>query len=278
MPWYYGLWRYLDSGLATKEERERIITKVTETTDAIIKLNWSMPAEPPFGKRGGFGGFAFDSSPRQLFVMKFMHSITNDAKWDTMYRAALNERGGEAKMSKLEICEHGMVFTYAKTHNWTSCTCVSALRGLWEMENDEATKAAFARGLQASAKLAAESLPLATQFNHNDGTTFTTDWRTSMMPLWKPQKTEQEAQALAELQLRAFMKVAPRRGKETAFVREPTAAAWIVTLCPDAATVKSFAADIERVITHYDYSKLYYSQFFWVESAWWRLQDALHDQ
>jgi hypothetical protein len=33
------------------------------------------------------------------------------------------------------------------------------------------------------------------------------------------------------------------------------------------------AADVERVIAHYDYAKLYYSQFFWVEGAWWRLQD-----
>jgi hypothetical protein len=68
------------------------------------------------------------------------------------------------------------------------------------------------------------------------------------------------------------MKQAPRRGKETAFVREPTAAAWIVTLCPDGAVLKMHSVEVEKVIAHYDYSKLYYSQFFWVEMAWERLK------
>jgi hypothetical protein len=88
---------------------------------------------------------------------------------------------------------------------------------------------------------------------------------------WKPQQTEQEAQDLAHVQLKNFMKLSPRRGKETAFVREPTAAAWVVTLAPDADILKQRRGDVERVIAHYDYAKLYYSQFFWVDAAWERL-------
>lgn len=34
------------------------------------------------------------------------------------------------------------------------------------------------------------------------------------------------------------------------------------------------AAAVERVIAHYDYAKLHYSQFFRAESAWWRLRVA----
>jgi hypothetical protein len=97
------------------------------------------------------------------------------------------------------------------------------------------------------------------------------NWRV-MNADWKPQQTEQEAQDLAHVQLKNFMKLAPRRGKETAFVREPTAAAWVVTLCPDEAVLKQHRAAVEKVIAHYDYSKLYYSQFFWVEMAWERLK------
>ena len=33
-------------------------------------------------------------------------------------------------------------------------------------------------------------------------------------------------------------------------------------------------AAIENMIRHYDYTDLYYSTYFWVESAWWRLQEA----
>jgi hypothetical protein len=202
-----------------------------------------------------------------------MHVLTADAKWDALYREALPQRGGKENASTLEICERGMVYEYAKTHTWTSCTAVAALRGLWEMETDPALKAAFRKGLRASAQLAAESLPLAMQFDPADQSRFTIDWRTSMLPLWKPQKTEQEAQDLAHAQLREFNKTSPRRNKETAFVREPTSAAWIVTLCPDADVVQKHAAEVERVVARYDYSRLYYSQFFWVESAWWRLKD-----
>jgi hypothetical protein len=277
LPWFLGLWRYLETPLpievATADERKAIVEKLLETAEVIVKLNWAMPAEPPFNRRGSFAGFDFDSAPRLLFVCKMMHALTGDAKWDAMYRAALYERGGPEKATRLEACERGMVFHYAKYHSWTSCTCVGALRALWEMEKDEAVRAAFARGLQASADLAFKSLPMAQQFDNADRSHFEMDWRASMLPLWKPQRTETEAQDLAHVQLKEFMKTSPRRGKETEFVREPTSAAWIVTLAPDANILKQRAAAVERVIAHYDYTKLYYCTFFWVESAWWRLRD-----
>ncbi|MFZ4765516.1 MAG: hypothetical protein ACOYMN_11225, partial [Roseimicrobium sp.] len=249
LPWFLGLWRYLDSGLATPEERQRITGHVTETAQAIVRLNWAMPAEPPFGKRGSFAGFEFDSVPRLLFVCKLMQKLTGDASWEQRYLSALTERGGTEQLTRLQVCERGMVFHYAKYHSWTSCTCVGALRALWEMEKDEATRAAYARGLQASADLALKSLPNAQKFDNADKSPFVMGWRV-MNLAWKPQRTEQEAQALAHVQLREFLKVAPRRAKETEFVREPTAAAWIVTLAPDTALLRQRAAEVERVIAH----------------------------
>lgn len=270
-PWFLGLWRYWASGIATDVEKQRIAKHLVDTAEAIIALKWSMPAEQPFGRRGAFNGFTFDSAPRKLFVCKALHAITGNEKWDNLYREALSERGGKENRTRLEVCEHGMVFEYAKYHTWTSCTCVGAVRALWEMETDETIRTAYAKGLQASANLAFKSLPMAQQFNNTDTSYFEMDWRV-MNKDWKPQQTEQEAQDLAHVQLRNFRKVSPRRWQETEFVREPTAAAWVVTLAPDAAILKQRKADVERVIAHYDYIKLYYSQFFWVESAWWRLQ------
>lgn len=275
LPWFFGLWRYWQSGLASHAEKQRISRHLTATAEAVIKLDWRMPAEPPFGTRGSFHGFDFDGAARQMFVLKLLHTITGAAEWDARYRAALRQRGGEDHRTRLEACEAGMKFWYAKTHNWTSCTAVAALRGLWEMETDPAVKAAFARGLIASAALAAESLPLAKQFDPRDGTTFSTDWRKAMLPLWKPQRTEQEAESLAREQLREFLKLSPRRGRETAFIREPASAAWIVALSPAADILKRHAPAIQSVITSYNYSQLYYSTFFWVEAAGWRLRDVL---
>lgn len=272
LPWFYGLWRYLESGLATAAERGRIEAKLVEVAEVFLARGWAVPAEPPFGSRGHFGRFEFDSAPRLLFVCRLIHRITGDAAWENRYREALAERGGKENRSRLEICERGMVYHYAPRHCWTSCTCVSALRSLWELETEADVKAAFARGLQASADLALTGLPLAEQFPQDDPRGFSGDWRTPMLPLWKPQRTAQEAADLAGAQLREFLKVSPRRGLETAFVREPTASAWVVTLAPDPAVLAERAAAVERVIARYDYSRLFYSQFFWVEGAWWRLR------
>ncbi|OYW74178.1 MAG: hypothetical protein B7Z37_18970 [Verrucomicrobia bacterium 12-59-8] len=275
LPWFLGLWRYWESDLASAEEKQRIAKHLIETAEVIAAMKWQMPAEQPFGKRGGFAGFSFDSSPRLLFTCKALHQITSDPKWDKLYRDALVERGGKENRTRLEICEHGMVFEYAKYHTWTSCTCVGAVRALWEMEEDETIRAAYAKGLQASADLAFKSLPMAEKFDNADQSPFDMNWR-MMNADWKPQHTELEAQDLAHLQLKKFLKVSPRRAKETEGVREPTAAAWVVTLAPDPAILKTRAADVERVIAHYDYTKLYYSQFFWVDAAWERLQALPH--
>ena len=272
-PWFLGLWRYLESGLATPEERTRVVEKLKATAEEILRLKWKMPAEAPFGFRGSFGGWTFDSAPRLLFVAEMMHQITGEAKWADIYREALKERGGKDKLTRLEVCERGLIFEHGGRHSWTSSVCVGAIRGLWEMETDKETRDSYARGLQASADLAMQSLPLAEKFDHNSPSTFDPDWRT-MNSLWKPQQTETEAQDLAHAQLRQFMKTSPRRGQETEYIREPTAAAWIVTLAPDPELLRQRSQAVKRVIATYDYTKLHYSQFFWVESAWWRLQAA----
>ena len=273
MPWFIGLWRYWESDLATPEEKERIAKHLVETTEEIVRLGWQMPAEEPFKVRGSFNGFHFEEAARMLFTMKMLHRVTGDEKWLTMYLAELTKRGGEKNLSKCELCAGGMVFWYSKNHNWTSCAAVGGLRGLWELETDAELKANFAKGLVASAKLASEWLSLAQQFDNADTSHFEMDWRL-MNKDWKPQQTEHEAVALAQAQLKNFMTLAPRRRKETAFIREPTAAAWIVTLLPQAELLNQYRVDVEKVIAHYDYTKLYYSQFFWVEAAWERLLAA----
>lgn len=270
-PWFIGLWRFYDSGLATEEEKDRIRKHLVETTEAIVFLGWNMPAEVPFGKRGTFEGFHFEKAVRKLFVMKLMARITGDASWEERYRAELKVSGGDPILTKRQYAAGGMKYYYAPTHAWTSCVAVGALRCLWEMEEDPALKADYAAGLRASAVLAAECLPLAEKFDPANPSAFSQDWRAAMMPLWKPQSTEQEAVDLAIAQVKEFAKISPRRNSENAFIREPAAAAWIVSLCPDSQVVEPHLPAIERLIRSYDYAELYYSTFFWVESVWWRL-------
>ncbi len=271
LPWFLGLWRYLEAGLATAEEKARITAKLVETAEAVVALDWKLPAEPPFGTRGSFQGFTFDHATRLLVVCRILVEVTGGEVWRQRYTTALHERGGKPVVSRLEACAGGMVFHYTKYHSWTSCGSVAALRILWELEPDAAIRAAYARGLQASADLALKSLPLAAEFDNADTSPFEHDWRV-MNAQWKPQHTVAEANEQALAQIRAFMKISPRRRKETDLVREPTAAAWVVTLAPDTAELRQRAEAVKRVIAHYDYSRLIYSQFFWVECAWWRMQ------
>ena len=272
-PWFIGLWRYYDSGLASEEEKDRLRRHLVETTEAIVSLGWNMPAEAPFWKRGTFEGFHFEKAVRKLFVMKLMARVTGEASWEERYRAELGVAGGELALTKRQYATGGMKYHYAPTHAWTSCVAVGALRCLWEMEEEPALKADYAAGLRASAVLAAECLPLAEKFDHANPSVFSQDWRTAMMPLWKPHTTEQEAVDLAIAQLKAFGKISPRRHSEAAFIREPSAAAWIVSLCPDKDVVKTHLPAIERLLRRYDYADLYYATFFWVESVWWRVRD-----
>jgi hypothetical protein len=277
-PWFYGLWRYWQSDIATPEEKARITKHLVTTADVIEKLKWQMPAEAPFGIRGGFGAFSFEGSPRLLFLCKMMHQITGEAKWDAHYREQLQARGGGGKKNpdaekrtRLEWCEHGMRFEDGNLHSWTACNGVCAVRGLWEMETDETLRARYLTGLRVSAETALASLKIADEWDNADTSRFEHDWRV-MNAMWKPQTTETEAQELAQEQLKSFNKVAPRRNRETKLVREPCFAAWVVTLAPDAALLKQRAPALEKVIATYDYTKLIYSQFFPVEMAWWRLQ------
>lgn len=274
LPWFYGLWRYLESGLASAGERSEIVAKLTETAGEILRLKWRMPAEPPFNLRGAFGDILFYQAPRLLFVARMMHRVTGEAKWESLYLAALRERGGKEGLSRLELCERGMVYDHGpQRHSWTVGNAVAALRALWEMEDDAAIRAAFARGLEASAVRAMESVPDALQLDPAKPLAFDGDWR-KLNELWVPQKTENEAATVAGTQAQRLGRLSPRRGQEFRYVREPAFAAWIATLAPDPAALRERAPVIERTLEHLPYEQLHHSQFFPVEMAWGRIRLA----
>ena len=129
----------------------------------------------------------------------------------------------------------------------------------------------YAEGLRHSAEVATQSLPLIEKFEVNGTEPFNVDWRV-MNGAWKPQHSEAEAVEVALAGLKLQHAASPRMTIEKDFLREPCFAAWVVTLCPDRELVMSHQASIEKVITHYDFSRVYLSQFFPVESAWWRMQ------
>jgi hypothetical protein len=274
-PWFYGLWRYAQSGLADPGLRGRVVARMTEVADVLEQTTWRMPAAEPFRFRGSFNESGWDGAPRLLFLLKAMHALTGDAKWANHYAKALGEIG-ERKNSvhtRLETCALGVESRPSKKM-WTGSVSVACLRELWELERDEKVRAKFAQGLAASAEYAAGVMPERREFDNDGKSKFEGDWR-KLLPLWRPQRSIEDATEIAAKQLKLKHTLSPRRREEATSVREPIYAAWIVTLCPDRALVARHRALVMDTITYYRYTGLRYSQFFPAESAWWRLQRML---
>lgn len=273
-PWLYGLWRYATSGIPDPAERADVVAQLRAVADALRDTGWRMPCDrAPFDYRGSFAKFHWEDAPRLLFLLRAMHQLTGDDGWLRLYREAADEPNPKGGPTRLDVCESGMIHFYAPRHSWTSAACVMSLRGLWEMEDAPVLRERYAEGLRASARLAAESLPLAPAFDNDDRRPFCADWRV-MLDTWRPQSTEQEAVGLAEEQLRLLGAASPRTGYEAEYVREPLYAAWIVALCPDLDLIRGHRDEIIRVLTHYDYSRLNLATFFPAEAAWYRLAAA----
>jgi hypothetical protein len=274
-PWLYGIWRYVTDGLPKDEvERQDLVQRFIEQVKVLDGHAWKVPTDgPPSKYRGDFAKPTWEAVPRLLFIMKAMCAFTGEAAWLERYLAAAHEKVGKGQRERLAICREGMIFDPGQgpRHSWTGSESVICLRGLWEMETDSELKAAYAEGLRHSAELSAKSLPLISEFDVNGTEVFDVDWRV-MNGAWKPQQSEADAVAVALAGLKLQHAASPRMHIEKDYLREPCFAAWVVTLCPDREFVMTHRAAIEKVITHYDFSPTYLSQFFPIESAWWRMR------
>jgi hypothetical protein len=269
------MWRYVRSGIPDEAEHEQVRAKIIEVMDGLRSHKWKVPGDrPPFDYFGEFASFSWDAAPRLLFLLKVAADLGGDGEWGERYRQAIAEKAPSGKASRIEICAKGMVFGHhgpGFRHTWTACPGAMGLRGLWELENDPTLKAAYEQGLKASAAVGAEGLPLALEFDNDDRQEFLLDWR-EMNTLWREQKSVKDARELAEKQLRLLDSLSPRRGYEARLVREPMFAAWVVSLCPDPEVLRRHAPAILKAVRHYRYDRLYISQFFPAESAYYRLK------
>ncbi|MCE5238647.1 hypothetical protein LLH23_09155 [bacterium] len=271
-PWLVGLWRYVNSGGPDAAERDRIVAQMVEVVEVLRECDWRTPCDrPPFDFRNSLAGMNFENAPRLPWVCLMMARLTGEAVWHERYETVLSAPDPNGGPTRLDICRRGMIWERPGPYCWTAANSVTALRGLWEMEDDLARKQAYAEGLRHSAELAAESLPLALQFDHDDPRPFSCNWRVAN-ELWHEQRTVAEAVELGRRQYPRLAQESPRWSCEANNVREPLFAAWIVALCLDGELVAAHTPAIMQAVRHFQYDRLYLSHLFPAELAYYQLQ------
>lgn len=275
-PWFYGLLAYLQSGIPSAAEREQIVVKMKEVANALEATAWNCPCDGAFkGQfRGSFNGSRFRDAARYLFMLRAMYEVTHDGVWLDRYQNALAGRPEACDQLRAEICAAG----YGLDRNaikgidaqqlWIYVGCQGSLAKLAELENDDSIRAQYRAGLAIDVKNALAVIEEYRQFDNNDTKMFgDADWR-ACYPNWYPQKTQDDAVRIFESGDKE--KLGERRDYEARYMRNPLAAAAIIALGGDGTGRKA----VESAICHYDYSKIYLSQFFFAECAYYTLPDG----
>jgi hypothetical protein len=264
-PWFYGLWCYLRSGLASASMRTRMEEKLRSTVLALESHQWRVPcARPEYGYRGTFVRPTAHDAARFLFLLRAMHELTGEARWLTQYHERLQEKIGPGRKSRLEICAAGLEYGghgKRETYLWTHSMSQAALRGLADAETDSAIRDAYLRGLMASAERAATHLDRAWRYDPANQFAFDTDWR-FLNASWKPQANCEEAISLGRAQLPLWADRNPRSPYEDDTVREPLFATWIICLAGKETQERLLGAKLQEMLARYQWRGMYTATFF----------------
>lgn len=281
-PWFFGLWRYVNSPIPTAEEKQKIIAVVERNGDAFRANGWRIPSDRAgFGFFGGWEGDHFDANVRRLFVMKAMAQLTGKAEWEDLYRKNVNQKFGHRDITRLGvICEGANYIEPTKTPNyphrppiWTSTSSQAGLRALIQMETDETVRAAYREALNKNAERALPHLLLHRQFSSEaaDQLPFNVDWRSLNDPAngFVPQKDIKEAIKLGIYQYQPWKKLSPRRIYENDYMRDPLFAAYVIFLSDNQAAIAEAAPEFAQMMKQYPWDQLYSVCFFMAENAYW---------
>jgi hypothetical protein len=275
LPWFYGLWRYLGSGIPGPDERIRVSAAILRVGMALRDNRWMVPSDPPsIGPRGGFAACTPGTAPRLLFIVRVLHQVSGDAAWLDLYRS-LRDSGATADgPTRLALCADGdLVAEHAAPQwdfymLWTKGHSVACLAALAHWEEDPAAAAAYRRGLLHVADFAAGRVALG-GWDPAAVPDFQADWR-QLLPLWREQPTMTDMVAVATVQAQAWDRISPRKSHELLRMAEPLFACWIVTLSGDEALVRRCAPAIRAALCRYPWRELRYSTCFAAELAWWQ--------
>ena len=274
-PWFYGLYTYYKTDIPSSKEKEIIKKKIVEVVDAIRLNNWRFPSDGTF--TGDYRDSNLDNRfldvPLYLCMLRVMFEITSDESWLNWYHRALNQKPEGAEMTRAEICSEGIQYDVKRmglsekgTYLWICVAKQAALAELSKLEKDESIRSYFSKGLNRNREFVMKFANNFSEFDNHDSKVFgNTNWR-ECYPYWHPQFTLEDAISVAGM--RENEKIGRRKAYEREFATTPLAAASIIALAEQPNDFKL----IEKVVSHYDYSKLYLSEFLYAEYAFYKVK------
>lgn len=271
IPWVYGLYYYLKTDIPSAKEKDIIKNKIIEVIQALEIADWRFPSDGTFtGKfRDDLRDNRFLEAPCYLILLKVMHDLTRDDKWAILYRMAAHEKPEGSLKTRGEICAEGIEYDVKmwgerKSYLWIYVMKQAALAELASSETDVTLKTQFQTGLKRNRDFVIKFAQRYIEFNNLDEKVFgNTNWRVCYTD-WYPQFTIEEAIAVSKL--KNDEKIGKRKEYERELMTTPLAAASIIALFGNNADVDL----IRKVISHYDYSKLYLGEFLYAEFAYYK--------
>ncbi|WP_138994515.1 hypothetical protein [Larkinella sp. C7] len=276
-PWFYGLWRYIKSGIPDQNEKIRLINLMESVGKALEKTNWQLPCDRDgYGFRGNLTDKGCRISVRLVFIYRALYDVTKNKHWLDGYHQRLNEIPEGDSMNRLEVCSAGLPYETVnpekgnKTENefWITGISQAMLKALVGLEENPERREKFRKGLLAGAERAALHLSRYKNFDNAHDLAFTENWRV-MNTLWKPQPDIATTLEVALQQVREWNKLSPARGYEDKHMREPLFACWVVLLSGNKELVARYQPELKRMLKHYDWKRLYTSRFFVVIPAYY---------
>lgn len=270
-PWFYGLWRYLQSGMPPTEERAEILGVFRKVAEGLHRGGWQIPTGPGMPAGSTFGNWVwkdFRGAPRLLFVCRVMADLTGEPVWAERYRQYAVETPLRANTNRLAMIAEGMARDVRGEdpalveNSWVYVVSQAMVAALLEMETDPFFAQFYRRSLEATAR---QVNPLLSDIRFFRALPVSVDWRG--LKYWQEQKSPKEAEALAARQLIDWM--SPGRMHETRFMREPLCAAWISMFATNTDYHRSALWTLETAQKILDPSKLTTSLFFVGECAWY---------
>lgn len=270
-PWFYGMWKYLNSGIPDKNEAGEIKRLMIEKATALQKYNWDIPCDPiGFGYYGSFSKAGNKHLVRIPFVTRMMFELTGQQEWLSRYHSSLAEIPGGEKEKRIDLLAKGIQYGPPGDNRynfWLSASSQAALQELLRLETDPKIKASFRDALRHNARKAIPHMRLYQYFDNAHKFTYDIDWR-KLNIHWRAQQDCREARKLGLEQVEEGYKLSPANRYEYEYMTEPLFAAWVMVMSGDQKLIRDAMPDIKQLLTHYNWSVLHTAPFFIVESIY----------